>query len=177
MKVCSLGFRFEIDTFDFFPKGISEMLGFSFKRLPRGARFERSLRYAGARDAEIAGKKATEGKRGRRVRCGMVRYAGAGGRCRNSMGGGYRGGARFERTLRYARPRRCRNSMGGGYGQKEKRGRGAGDVEIAWEEATEGGARSVRYTVGLQMQKIAEIAWEEAKDGERGRMVRKVRWC
>ena len=38
-------------------------------------------------------------------------------RCRNSMGGGYGGGARFECTLTIA---------------------GAGDAEIAWDEATEG---------------------------------------
>ena len=37
--------------------------------------------------------------------------------CRNGMGGGYGGGARFEWTLRVA---------------------GAGAAEMAWEEATEG---------------------------------------
>ena len=42
-----------------------------------------------------------------------LRIAGA----RNGMGGGYGGGASFECTLRIA---------------------GAGDAEIAWEEATEG---------------------------------------
>ena len=50
-----------------FPKSISEMLGFSFRRFPRGARFECTLRYAGAGDAEMAGEEAgeevTEGKR------------------------------------------------------------------------------------------------------------------
>ena len=34
--------------FYFFPKSISEMLGFSFRSLPRGARFEWTLRVAGA---------------------------------------------------------------------------------------------------------------------------------
>ena len=38
----------------FFPKSISEMLGFSFRSLPRGARFERSLRVTGAGAAEMA---------------------------------------------------------------------------------------------------------------------------
>ena len=33
-----------------------------------GARPEGTLRYAGAKDAEIAGEEATEGERGRRVR-------------------------------------------------------------------------------------------------------------
>ena len=56
-----------------FPKSISEMLGFSFRSLPRGARFEWTLRVAGAGAAEMA-----------------------------SMGGGYGGGARFEWTLRVA---------------------------------------------------------------------------
>ena len=49
------------------------MLGFSFRSLPRGARFERSLRVTGAGAAES---------------------------CRNGMGRGYGGGARCERSLR-----------------------------------------------------------------------------
>ena len=48
----------------FFPKSISEMLGFSFRSLPRGARFERSLRVTGAGAAEMAWEEATEGERG-----------------------------------------------------------------------------------------------------------------
>ena len=47
-----------------FPKSISEMLGFSFRSLPRGARFERSLRVTGAGAAEMAWEEATEGERG-----------------------------------------------------------------------------------------------------------------
>ena len=77
-----------------------------------GARFECTLRIAGAGAAEIAWEEATEGERG--VSVAEDRW---GWSCRNSMGGGYGGGARFECTLRIA---------------------GAGDAEIAWEEATEG---------------------------------------
>ena len=47
-----------------FPKSISEMLGFSFRSLPRGARFERSLGVTGAGAAEMAWEEATEGERG-----------------------------------------------------------------------------------------------------------------
>ena len=36
------------------------MLGFSFRRFPRGARFECTLRYAGAGDAEMAGEEGGE---------------------------------------------------------------------------------------------------------------------
>ena len=59
----------------FFPKSISEMLGFSFRSLPRGARFERSLRVTGAGAAEMAWEEATEGLEqqkwhGRRLRRG-----------------------------------------------------------------------------------------------------------
>ena len=36
------------------------MLGFSFRGLPRGARFECTLRIAGAGDAEMAGEEAGE---------------------------------------------------------------------------------------------------------------------
>ena len=49
-----------------------------------GARFECTLRIAGAGDAEIAWEEATEGERGRSWRC------------RNSMGGRCGGGARSE---------------------------------------------------------------------------------
>ena len=53
-----------MNFFMFFPKSISEMLGFSFRSLPRGARFERSLRVTGAGAAEMAWEEATEGERG-----------------------------------------------------------------------------------------------------------------
>ena len=72
-----------------------------------GTRSEGTLKYGGAGDEEIAWEEATEGS--------AVRgYAGVrwGWRCRNSMGGGYGGGARSEGTVRYG------NSI--------------------WEEATEG---------------------------------------
>ena len=96
-----------------------------------GARFECTLTIAGAGDAEIAWDEATEGERGRmqklrgrrlRRRSEVGGYAEVqwGWRCRNSMGGGYGGGARFECTLRIA-----------GAGD-------AGDAEIAWVDATEG---------------------------------------
>ena len=67
---------------------------------------------AGGGDAELAWEEATEGERGLSVAENRWGWS-----CRNSMGGGYGGGARFECTLRIA---------------------GAGDAERAWEEATEG---------------------------------------
>ena len=137
------------------------MLGFSFRSLPRGARFERSLkrlrrgsevwavaesywgwscrngmgrgygggvrfersrslRVTGAGAAEMAWEEATEGERGlrgrwellglelqkwpgKRLRRGSEVWAVAesywGWSCRNGMGRGYGGGARFERSL------------------------------------------------------------------------------
>ena len=100
-----------------FPKSMSEMLGFSFRRLPRGTRFEGTPMYGGAgswrcrnsRGGSYGGEAWSEGA------VSMVRYGGAGDaetaseyteerwgqRCRNSMGGHYGGGARSEGTLRY----------------------------------------------------------------------------
>ena len=76
------------------------------------------------------------------------------------MGRGYGGGARFERSLRVTGAGAA--DMGGGYGGGARFERslgvtGAGAAEMAWEEATEGGARFE-----------AEMAWEEAMEGERG---------
>ena len=65
--------------------------------------------YAGAGAAEMAWEEATEGERGL--------SGGWGWSCRNGMGRGYGGGARFERSLGVT---------------------GAGAAEMAWEEATEG---------------------------------------
>ena len=202
----------------FFPKSISEMLGFSFRSLPRGARFERSLRVTGAGAAEMAWEEATEGERGvsgrwellglelqkwhgKRLRRGSEVWAVAesywGWSCRNGMGKGYGGGARFERSLGVT---------------------GAGAAEMAWGEATEGerGLSGRWELLGLELQKwhgkrlrrgsevwavagsywgwscrngmgrgygggarferslgvtgagAAEMAWEEATEGERG---------
>ena len=55
---------------------------------------ERSLRNAGAEDAEVAGEEATE-----ELRCWNGRW-GCG--CGNSRGGGYGGAALLERLLRNA---------------------------------------------------------------------------
>ena len=82
--------------------------------------------------------------------------------CRNGMGRGYGGGARFERSRRVT---------------------GAGAAEMAWEEATEGerglsgrwellgldggGARFER-SLRVTGAGAAEMAWEEATEGERG---------
>ena len=98
-----------------------------------GARFERSLGVTGAGAAEMAWEEATEGERGlsgrwellglelqkwhgKRLRRGVAESY-WGWSCRNGMGRGYGGGARFERSLRVT---------------------GAGAAEMAWEEATEG---------------------------------------
>ena len=133
-----------------------------------GARFECTLRSAGAGAAEMAWEEATEGERGlsgrweslglelqkwdgRRLRRGSEVWVYAESRwgwsCRNSMGGGYGGGARFE-CIRWGW--RCRNNMGGGYG---------------------GGARS-EGTLRYGEAGDAEIAWEDAMEGERGRRLR-----
>ena len=48
------------------------MLGFSFRSLPRGARFERPLRVTGAGAAEMAWEEATEGERGLSGRCELL---------------------------------------------------------------------------------------------------------
>ena len=86
---------------------------------------ERSLRNAGAEDAEVAGEEATEGAEDAEVageeateelRCWNVAKERWGCGCGNSRGGGYGGGALLERSLRNA---------------------GAEDAEIAGEEATE----------------------------------------
>ena len=66
----------------------------------------------GAEAAEMAWEEAMEGEPGL-----SVRWESLGWRCGNSMGGGYGGGARSEGTVRDG---------------------GAGDAEIAWEDATEG---------------------------------------
>ena len=139
----------------FFPKSNSEMLGFSFRSLLRGARFERSLRVTGAGAAEMAWEEATEGERGvsgrwellglelqkwhgKRLRRGSEVWAVAesywGWSCRNGMGRGYGGGARFERSLGVT---------------------GAGAAEMAWEEATEGerGLSGRWELLGLELQK------------------------
>ena len=53
----------------------------------------------------------------------------------------------------------------------------AGDAEIAWEEARDGGARSnvrIRWT-GCGRAGAAEIAWKEARDGGARSNVR-IRW-
>ena len=80
-----------------------------------GARCERSLGVTGAGAAEMAWEEATEGERG----LGLELQKGKRLRrsCRNGMGRGYGGGARFERSLGVT---------------------GAGAAEMAWEEATEG---------------------------------------
>ena len=77
-----------------------------------GARFECTLRIAGAGDAEIAWRRGSE--------VGGYGEGRWGWRCRNSVGGCYGGGARSEGTVRDG---------------------GAGDAEIAWEDATERGRR------------------------------------
>ena len=103
-----------------------------------GARFERSRRVTGAGAAEMAWEEAMEGERGlsdrwellglelqkwhgKRLRRGSEVRAVAGSywgwSCRNGMGRGYGGGARFERSRRVT---------------------WAGAAEMAWEEATEG---------------------------------------
>ena len=120
-----------------------------------GARFERSLRVTGVGAAEMAWEEATEGERGlsgrwellglelqkwhgKRLRRGSEVWAVAGSywgwSCRNGMGRGYGGGARFERSLRVT---------------------GAGAAEMAWEEATEGerGLSGRCELLGLELQK------------------------
>ena len=98
-----------------------------------GARFERSLRVTGAGAAEMAWEEATEGERGLSGRWELY----WGWSCRNGMGRGYGGGARFERSLGVT---------------------GAGAAEMAWEEATEGteGERGLSgrcELLGLELQK------------------------
>ena len=100
----------------------------------------------------MAWEEATEGERGLTVAESYWGWS-----CRNGMGRGYGGGARFEWTLRVAGAEPAEMALrvvelqkwheriggGGGYGGGVRfectlRIAGAGDAEIAWEEATEG---------------------------------------